>query len=661
MAEMQNERHVELFTPLGEDVLLFKRMSVFEELGRMFQFDMELFSKKPDIRFEDILGKNITIRLDLPKRKKRWFNGFVSRFNQSDTNTGEDFTAYGMTVRPWLWFLTRTADCRIFREKPVPEIIKEIFTEQGFTDFEDNLIGDYRKWEFCVQYRETDFNFVSRLMEQEGIYYYFRHEKEKHVLILADDASAHEPFPDYDEIPYFPPDDGLRREKEHIYDWNISCEVKPGVYTLDEFDFKNPKANLEVKAAVARGHAMSSLEIFDYPGEYVKPDEGETYARIRIEELHARYELISGAANAKGIATGSLFTLSGYPRRDQNREYIVVSACYDISSTNYITGSGGNGEIFACDFKVLDSKNPFRSERITPKPIIQGPQTAIVVGEPGKEITTEKYGRVKVQFHWDRYGKLDMKSSCWVRVSHPWAGKNWGSVAIPRYGQEVIVEFLEGDPDYPIITGRVYNNDTMPPYKLPGKGMISGLKSNSTPGGGGYNEMSMDDTKGQEMITIHAQYDMNTTVEHDQTLVVHNNRTDTIDVDDTETVKGNQTLAVNGNRSESVNGTENVAIDGATTHTVKSAYTRNVFSNYSLSAGSNISNTAGTNWEGNAGAKLTLRAPQIKLEAGAKIEIICGGSAVILEPSKITISSGSGNIDVHSPGVDIKGGKIQLN
>ncbi|WP_321418746.1 type VI secretion system tip protein TssI/VgrG [uncultured Desulfobacter sp.] len=660
MAQMQTNRHVELITPLGEDVLLFSRMSGTEELGRLFQFDLELLSKKPDIKFEDLLGQNVTIRLDLPDRKNRYFNGFVTRFNQSDVNTEEDYTPYSATISPWFWFLTRTADCRIFQNKTVPDIIKEIFRDHGFTDFEDKLTGTYRNWEYCVQYRETDFNFVSRLMEQEGIYYFFKHEENKHMLVLADDISAHTVFPDYEEIPYYPPDSGLRREKEHIHDWNISQEVKPGVYALNEFNFKKPRANMEVKAAVSRDHVRSNLEIFDYPGEYEEANDGESYVRARIEEIHAQYEQISGQTNARGFCVGHLFKLSGYPRKDQNREYLVESAAYEIESNAYDT-SGPSGETYFSSFTVLESKTPFRPARITPKPVVQGPQTAIVVGNPGEEITTEEYGQVKIQFHWDRYGKKDINSSCWVRVSHPWAGKNWGSVAIPRYGQEVIVEFLEGDPDHPIITGRVYNKDTMPPYDLPGSGMVSGLKSNSTPGGGGYNEMSMDDTKGNEKITVHAQYDMNTTVENDQTLVVHNNRTDTIDVDDSETVKGNQTLSVKGNRTETVNGTENVTIDGATTHTIKADYTRNVAGNYTLSADSNIKSTAKGNWDGIAKGTLTLDAPEIKLNAGSKIEIACGGSSIVLEKAKITISSGSGNIDVHAPGVDVKGGKIQLN
>jgi type VI secretion system secreted protein VgrG len=684
MAQMQTARAVEIITPLGDDVLLFHRMTATEELGRLFQFELDLLSNDPDLKFEDLLGQNVTIRLDLPDDKKRYFNGFVSRFSQA--GTFDDFNAYSATVHPWLWFLTRTADCRIFQEKKVPDIIKEVFRDLGFTDFEETLSGSYRTWEYCVQYRETDFNFVSRLMEQEGIYYYFKHEIDKHTLVLADSVSSHEAFPGYEKLPYFPPDENLRRERDHIYDWNISQQVQPGIYALEEFDFKKPKANLEVKSSIQREHARAKMEIFDYPGEYVQTGDGEAYARARIEELQAEYEQVQGQGNARGLSVGSLFELTDYLREDQNREYLIVSATHEVESDAYSSGSGSEAqEAYSCSFTALHSKQPYRAPRTTPKPMVQGPQTAIVVGKAGEEIWADKYGRVKIQFHWDRYGKLDENSSCWVRVSHPTAGKNWGSVQIPRIGQEVIVDFLEGDPDLPIITGRVYNADQMPPFELPGSGMVAGMKSNTTPGGGGYNEMSMNDTKGKEQLTIHAQYDMSTTVEHDQTLTVHNNRTSTIDVDDTETVTGNQTISVDGNqqtsvkgnREETVDGTENITInstrtehvtgseevtvDGATKHTINADFTRKSTGNYTLTADGNIKTDAGSNWEGHGGTKALLKAPEIKIEGESKIEIVCGASSIKLEPAKITVSSGSGIIDVHAPGVDVKGANIKLN
>ncbi|UCF94635.1 MAG: type VI secretion system tip protein VgrG, partial [Desulfobacterales bacterium] len=473
MAQIQTARPVEIFTPLGEDLLLFHRMTATEELGRLFQLELDLLSKDPNIPFEKLLGQNVTIRLDLPNDKVRYFNGYVSRFRQE--GSFDDFNVYRMTVRPWLWFLTRTADSRIFQEKRVPDIIKEVFRDHGFTDFEEALSGSYRTWEYCVQYRETDFNFVSRLMEQEGMYYYFKHESNKHILVLSDSISSHEAYPDYEKLPYFPPDEHLLRERDHIYDWNIAQEVQPGVYALNDFDFTRPKANLQVKASVKREHARAAMEIYDYPGEYLQTGEGEIYARARIEELQSEYEQVQGQANARGLSVGCLFELVDYPRKDQNREYLIISASHQLESDAYASGTATEAEeVYFCRFTALPSRQPFRPARTTPKPLVQGPQTAIVVGPSGEEIYTDKYGRVKIQFHWDRYGKHDENSSCWVRVSHPTAGKGWGAVQIPRIGQEVIVDFLEGDPDHPIITGRVYNANQMPPYELPGSGMVSG-------------------------------------------------------------------------------------------------------------------------------------------------------------------------------------------
>ncbi len=668
MAQIQEARPVEVTSPLGDDVLLFNRMTATEEIGRLFRVELDLLSKEPDIKFDDILGQKVTVRLALPEDKERYFNGFVSRFSQE--GMVDEFHAYSMTVHPWLWFLTRTSDCRIFQEKSVPDIIKEVFRDHGFTDFEEALSGSYRTWNYCVQYRETDFNFVSRLMEQEGIYYFFKHQKDKHILILADSISAHEPYPDYEKLPFFPPDEHLRRERDHIYDWNLEQEIQPGVYALNEYDFTRPKANMQVKSSIQRDHAHAALEIFDYPGEYPDTSDGENYVRARIEELQVEHEQGQGQGNARGLAAGSLFELTDYPREDQNREYLIIAATHQIASEAYTSGNAaGTGEDYTCRFTALHSKQPFRPARTTPKPTIQGPQTAVVVGPSGDEIHTDKYGRVKIQFHWDRYGKLDENSSCWVRVSHPTAGKGWGAVQIPRIGQEVIVDFLEGDPDQPIITGRVYNANQMPPYELPGSGMVSGMKSNSTPGGGGYNEMSMNDTKGEESITVHSQYDMNTTVEHDQTSTVHNNRSASVDVDDSTAVKGNQTISVDGDqeitvqgsRTKSVTGSETVTIDAATDHTINADFTRTATGNYTLTSDGNIKTDAGGSWEGIGGSKASLSAPEIIIEAQSKIQIVCGGSSITIEPAKVSISSGSGSIDVHAPGVDVKGGKIQLN
>jgi type VI secretion system secreted protein VgrG len=552
MPPLQTEREIEITTPLGKDVLLFRRMTASEQLGALFQFQLDLLSLESDIAFEDILGQNITVRLSLPDHKERYFNGYVSHF--SHLGTYKDFHAYGATVHPWFWFLSRTADCRIFQERTVPDIIKSVFKDHGFTDYEESLSGQYRTWKYCVQYRETDFNFVSRLMEQEGIYYYFKHEKKKHIMVLSDSVCSHEPYPGYEQLPYYPPDDSLRRERDHIYEWNVARGIQPGCYALNDFDFTRPKANIEVKSSMRRTHARGEMEIYDYPGEYCETCDGESYARARIEELQMEHEQVHGQGNARGIAAGSLFSLTGYGREDQNREYLVVSATHQIESDAYASGPSEGGPVYDCNFSVLDSKQPFRPTRTTPKPVVQGPQTAIVTGPAGEEIYTDKYGRVKVSFHWDRYSPSDETSSCWIRVAQVWAGKQWGGIYIPRIGQEVIVEFLEGDPDRPLITGRVYNNDNMPPYALPANATQSGIKSRSSKGANAsnFNELRFEDKKGSEQIHLHGEKDWTIkikndktqTIDHDETLSVSNNRTKTIGKNQSETIGDDLTLTV---------------------------------------------------------------------------------------------------------------------
>ncbi|SDW62839.1 type VI secretion system Vgr family protein [Nitrosomonas communis] len=615
-------RVMEIDTPLGEDVLLFHKMTAREELGRLSEFQIDLLSDRGDIKLDDILAKNVTVKLELPENKVRFFNGYVTRFSQVGIHG--HYHLYHATVRPWLWFLTRTSDCRIFQNMTVPDIIQQVFDDHPqLVNVKKELTGTYRTYEYCVQYRETDFNFVSRLMEQEGIYYYFKHAEGRHTLILADSYAAHASFDGFAELPFVTHERAARMEQNSITQWNFSREIQPGRYVMDDYDFKKPSVELQAKAKVNRQHDLADYEMYDYPGEYVTTSEGNEYVRIRIEELHSQFEQANGSATARGICNGYLFKLAGHPRSDQNREYLVTSTVHQLEYNEYeaIDSTGSN---YNCNFTVLNSREPFRLQRITPKPFVQGPQTAVVVGPSGDEIYTDQYGRVKVQFHWDRRGEKNENSSCWMRVSHPWAGKNWGMVAIPRIGQEVIVDFLEGDPDQPIITGRVYNAEQMPPNELPGSGMMSGMKSNSTPGGGGYNEISADDTKGKEKITIHSQHDMTSTIENDLSMiVVGGNEVRTIQAGtQTITVKGDVSLTVQaGNETRTIeSGTQTITVKGNASLIVQS--------------GDRIVDVTG-NYKCDTTNEINLQAP-------SKIKLTCVGSSITMEPDKITLTAGSG-------------------
>ncbi|MGA2443409.1 MAG: type VI secretion system tip protein TssI/VgrG, partial [Tepidisphaeraceae bacterium] len=502
-------------TDTDANEFLLKRFQGTEALGRPFHFEVDVFCKDRHIPFNSILGKSATVRL-LTGDKVRFFNGIISRFILTDTV--EDYAQYRAVIVPNLWLLTRNSDCRIFQNKTIPDIILEVLNLYGI-DLDPRMRGSYKPWEYCVQYRETDFNFVSRLMEQEGIYYFFEHDDGKHKMVLADrETEPDELDSPYDKISYRPPS-AAKSAGEYITDWSVEGEVQPLLVSLRDFDFKNPK-NPVPGAALQPGYnsVTGGFEFFDYPGQYVTSPDGDEYAKVRLAALHSQFEVAHAHTSSRGITPGSIFELSDFPRPDQNQKYLITSAVYQLESDLFSSGpSNRSGPAFACSFSAMptvDAANAprgFSPLRVTPKPIIQGPQTAIIVGKSGEEIWTDEYGRVKVQFHWDRYSKADETSSCWIRVAQVWAGRNWGGMFIPRMGQEVIVEFLEGDPDRPIITGRVYNGDNATPYALPGDKTKSTVKSNSSKGGnsGNANEIRMEDKKGGEELYFHAEKDLN--------------------------------------------------------------------------------------------------------------------------------------------------------
>ena len=636
MSANQSNSEAKITTPLGDDVLLLRNMTMTEELGRLFSIDLDLLSEQGDIKFEDILAKNVTIEHKLISGDLRYFNGIVTSFSQ----TGDDgsYAVYQATVKPWLWFLTRTADCRIFQEMSVPDIVKDVFRGSGYTDFEDKLTKNYRTWEYCVQYRETDFNFVSRLLEQEGIYYYFTHENGKHNLVLSDGEVAHDPLPSDSVIDYYPPDSTAIRKKDHIYSWIITKEVQPGKYELNEFDFKKPKSQLETKSQIIRKHIVADSEIYDYPGEYTETDDGEKYVQARIEELGCQYEQAKGQSSVRELTTGYKFTLKGYTRKDQNREYLITTAWHSIHSDVHGTEAGSGGDPYNNSFTVIEINTPFRAARKTPKPIVQGAQTAIVVGPSGEEIYTDEYGRVKIKFHWDRDVDKDENSSCWVRVSQIWAGKKWGGMHIPRIGQEVIVDFMEGDPDRPIITGRVYNADQMPPYDLPANKTQSGIKSRSSKGGSkdNFNEIRMEDKKGEEQFYIHAEKNQDNVVENNETTTVGRNRTEIVgDAKD----GGNEIVTINGDKTEDVKAKGKAK--GDRVRTVENDETVDIGKNLHITAGSEIVlQTGASSITMTSGGDITIEGVTITIDAKG-INTVKSVAGTNIESAAITVVNGS--------------------
>ena len=490
------DRTFKAHSPLGEQ-LRFRSLVGREQISRLFEFRASLLSESDSISPKSLLGKDLSVEVDLTTEKngggKRFLSGQVVQF--AFTGRDGDYFAYEAILRPWLWLATRRSDYKIFQFKDVPTIVQEVLAPYGFTVI-NKLTGSYRAWDYCVQYGETDFNFISRLLEHEGAYYYFEHAQGSHKLVLADGIGSHSPLPVGPSThPYYPGSRAAHVHDEDFIDgWRALEDIASGHFAADDYDFKKPKALLDTKQQQPAGHPQDSREIYDWPGGYTEVGDGENYARVRIEQLKAEREVMHGHGNARNLAPGYLFNLSKYPRSDQNQQYLIEAADYRFEENVYRSdGGGGSGAAkrggmdspttYRLAVEVVPSKVAYRSQRITPKPHTTGPQTAVVVGPPGEEIYTDEYGRVKVQFHWDRYGQMNENSSCWIRVSSPWAGSNYGGIHIPRIGQEVVVDFLNGDPDYPLITGRVYNAMQMPPWDLPANKTQSGFLTRSTKGG----------------------------------------------------------------------------------------------------------------------------------------------------------------------------------
>lgn len=567
--------HVELVTPLGDE-LLFHGLHANEQLSRPGEFQLDLLSKNKDVDRDKILGGKVTIKVMMQNDEIRYFNGFVTRFSAG--NALGRYARYHATVSPWLWFLTRTADCRIFQDKTVRQIVEEIFKDHPkVSDFVFEITETYQPFKYCVQYRETDFNFVSRLLEHEGMYYYFRQTDGHHTMVITDSTNKHNKTKGYETLQFIDPKIAVRPGTEYISAWEISREVQPGVYVHDDYDFERPSVDLITTKSLPRQYTPSDYEVFDNPGLYLQKPLGERIAHVRIDEFGAKFELAQVTSNYRGVHVGARFTLEGHEITKINGDYVVVAASQTLESTQYESGDLEGSE-FRCSFTALSVTQQFRPPRITPKPFVQGPQTAIVVGPKGDEIFTDKYSRVKVQFHWDRKGKKDENSSCWIRVASPWAGKNWGVVHIPRIGQEVVVDFLEGDPDQPIITGSVYNAEQMPPYELPANKTQSGIVSRSSAGGSPetFNELMFEDKKGSELVYLRAEKDHTIAVENDQVSwvghdnwsEVDNDETTTVGHDRTETVNNNETITIHGNRTETVDKDETITIHMNRTETV---------------------------------------------------------------------------------------------
>ncbi|MGH7934838.1 MAG: type VI secretion system Vgr family protein [Candidatus Binataceae bacterium] len=622
----QQDRLIEIETPLGQDVLLLQEFSGIEGVSRLFSFKLVMLSENPSISFSEIVGKQVTITLKTPGGgESRYINGYVSRFTQAGNDPR--FTYYHAEVVPWLWFLTRIADCRIFQNKTIPDIIVQVFQSRGFSDFSDKTQGSYPQRDYCVQYRETDFNFVSRLMEQYGIHYFFQHADGRHTLVMADSSTAHQPCPSQSTAKWYETagEGGLPEDEDVVTGFEIQQELRAGKYALQDYNFETPSTSLLANAnSTVQAGNNSQYEIYDYPGDYETTSEGNNIVGLRIEEEEAVNMVATGVGTCRSFIPGYTFTLAEHYRQDLNQSYLLTEAEHAATVGDGYTSGNMGAAAYSNKFICIPGSTTLRPMRTTPRPRVQGPQTAVVVGPAGQEVYVDKYGRVKVQFFWDRQGQHDDKSSCWIRVSQPWAGKTWGGITIPRIGQEVVVDFLEGDPDRPIITGRVYNAEQMPPYKLPDDQTRSTLKSRSSTQGGSdnYNEIRFEDKKGSEQLFVRAEMDMDERVKQDLR----------------EFVGGKRSLMVQGDQLEQVQGAKHAKVTGEYRHEVGGNLSLNVIGNRDEKVGMNYA-----------------------VKSGEIIHLNAGMTVVIEAGMTLTLKAGSGFVTIGPEGVAIQGAMVMIN
>lgn len=631
MRPIQAHRQIAVTSALGPDALLFRSMTTDERLGRLPVFRIQLLSTDSAIAIADVLGKPMGVEMELTGGGSRHFHGIVTRFGA--LGASGDLAAYEAVVHPWLWLLKKRADSRIFQDKSVPDIVKEVCAQYGGAASLDLhcLTGDYAALPYCVQYRETDFDFVCRLLEDAGIYFHFTYTADSHTMVLCDASNTHAPIDGYDSLKFAPERNRTGLREESVTQWSASGEIQSSQCVLNDFNYEKAGASisggLQASAQIEAGFGQADYQVYDYPGRYAEAREGDVLAKARLQRLHGQTEEIAATTDARGLYPGGLFALDHDPGGADGRRYLVTAARYHISDGGYGSGEDAEALEVSCSLSAIGHDFPYRPTATVARPIVHGPQTAIVVGKAGEEIWTDKYGRVKLQFHWDRLGKDDENSSCWVRVAQGWAGKGWGAMAVPRIGMEVVVSFLEGDPDRPLVTGCVYNSDATPPYDLPAEQTKSTVKSQSSKGGAGFNELRFEDKKDKEEIFMHAERDFLRVVKNNDALKVGFETADkgnqTIDI------KNDQTLKVGHDQFETVDNNQSVDIKGK--QDVK------VGTTIVIEAGTSIELKVGGSSIKIEAAKITIKAPEIEVAADANAKVSAGAMMDIKAGGVMTI------------------------
>lgn len=622
------------FSPDPGFELDFKSLNGTEELGRPFLFHLEMSSGELRGDVGKLIGSTAKVKfvkeqqplVDDDLGGDKYLHGIVTRVLSQGVAGGA--YQYSVELRPWIWLLTRSTDCRIFQNKSPFDIVTQLFRDEGFSDFEDkrqNAAGG-TTLDYCVQYRETTFDFVTRLMEEFGFYYYFKHDEQKHTLVFADDPNAHTELSK--KIPFQFDITEFRSIEDHIWDWSTDYNLHSGKYMVRDYNFTKPSADLTARTIKTATHKHGSFEVYEYPGPYEETDIGQKLSDVRMQAIAADRAMVHGVSNCRKLHAGWKFQLDKYPDKPVNRDYLITRSEITTSIAEGLASQEDKGEkldTYRTVIRAIPGDVPFRLHRRTPRPMIRGPQTAKVVGASGDEITTDEYGRVKVKFHWDRSDTQDDQRTCWIRVAQSWAGAGFGAMFIPRVGMEVVVEFLEGNPDRPLITGVVYNANQKVPYSLPGDKTKTTLKTNSSTGGGGFNEFRFEDEAGNEEVFFKAQKDYNKKVLNNETVSIKNDTTTTVE-------QGNRAVTVSsGNDSLTVS-------SGNHTITVSAGKS-------DVTAATSITLTSGASTIKISPSGIEITAPQVKVTATATMTLQASASMTVNGGGSLALSAGMVSIN----------------
>jgi len=638
----QDNRLIAIDTPMGKDVLLLTSFDGTEFVSSTFEFHLTTLSLNLEIKPEDLIGKQITVTIK--NEHGRVFNGFVSQFSFGEI-TSSSFREYKLVMVPWLWFLSKTENCRIFQNKNTKDIVSQIFSDLGFSDFDFRAAGGALR-EYCVQYAESDAAFVSRLLEEEGYAYYFTHEEDKHTLVIVDKANA------YNECT----ETNLTFSKgstpdSQIVDWKHKYEFRKGAWVLNDFNFKEPNKKYIVeaksKSKFANNGKFSHYEFADF----YDVSAGADLVKVRMDAEEVQMDTINGDSNCSTFYAGGLFKLDKHDAASEQGGYILLQVEHHASDNSYHTSKSGESG-YINSFHCIPSDVHFRPFQEHRRPAMKGPQSAIVTGPAGEEIYIDEFGRIKAQFIWDREGKNDENSSCFLRVMQTWAGNGWGASFIPRIGHEVIVTFLNGDPDRPIVTGTVYNGVNKPPYSSKTQ---SGIKTHSTKGGtsANYNELRFEDKKESEQIYIHAEKNLDTMVENDETLTVDNDRTKTIKNDENSTIENDRNKTVNNNQTETIKNNKTISVGKDHEETVQA--------NMTITVDKDLKESVRGKYLESVTKDYGLRAKTITMDADDEVIIKTGSAKIVMKSNgDITLSGKTINIK-GSGNVVIKGSKVITN